>query len=83
MVSKKADFDMNFVKMLITLLTAFGGAVGYVHTSFTKEVRTDKLEIKLEKEVKQRNANTIVIKNILCKMAIKQKLDNAADICSS
>jgi hypothetical protein len=79
---KKIEGEFGIFRLIIALLTAFGGAVGYMHTSFTKEARTDKIEAKLEREVQERAENTTVIRNILCKMAIKQQLEDAAGICT-
>lgn len=70
--------DRAFLSLTITILVPIAGAMGYVHGTFATIERVRKVEkLYFEKEEKLDN-----IHSLLCKMAIRQRLEEAVEICT-
>ena len=59
------------VATLIAVAVPIAGAVGYVHGTFATKARVEKVETAIER-----------VDKIVCKMAIRQQIENAEDICT-
>lgn len=63
---------------LFALLVPLAGAMGYVHGTFATIERVKRVNARVDSTI------TVVsrIDNLICKMAISQKLKNAVEICT-
>jgi hypothetical protein len=72
-MTKRSAFEI-----LMSIAIPVSGAMGYVHGNFVT-----KSELKfVEKNYKVSNDRLVDIHNILCKIAIKQQLTDAVEICN-
>ena len=68
----------TLMKALLTITVPIAGAIGYVHGTFATIDRVERLETKTDKT----RSATLKSYKLICKMAIRQQLENAEDICT-
>ena len=64
--------NTGILLVVIAILVPMAGAMGYVHGTFAKISRVDKMDKAINR-----------VDGLVCKMAIKQRLDDAEEICVS
>jgi len=80
----------KYIAVIISTLVPFAGAMGYIHGTFASKEYVKKVERVQEKSIDKLkrlsldNSEKInAMYNILCKMAIKQRLDDAIEVCTN
>lgn len=68
----------GFFKLFISIAIPVSGAIGYVHGTFATISRVEKIESKVTTFKKA----VLRSDNLICKMAIRQKLEDAEQICT-
>jgi hypothetical protein len=61
----------ELLQFILLIMVPLAGAMGYVHGTFATKA-----------EVSQFKKAVIRVDQLICKMAIRQKLDNAVEICT-
>lgn len=68
----------GFVKLFLSLFIPTVGAVGYVHGTFATIEKVEAVETKAASVQKA----VLRTDKLICKMAIRQKLERAEEICT-
>lgn len=63
--------DQALLKLIMAIAIPIAGSMGYMHGNFATKTRVEKTEKTLGR-----------VDKLICKMAIRQKLENAEDICT-
>lgn len=68
----------GFFKLILTIAVPVAGAVGYVHGTFAtiEKVKT------VENRVETIKSAVLRTDKLICKMAIRQKLESAEEVCT-
>ena len=61
----------ELIQLILLIMVPLAGAMGYVHGTFATKA-----------EVSQFKRAVIRVDQLMCKMAIRQGLDNAEEICT-
>lgn len=67
------------LKLAIVIMVPVAGAMGYVHGTFSTIERVRKVETRVSKTETMFSR----VDKLICKMAIRQKLDSAEEICTT
>lgn len=68
----------GFIELLIAVCVPIAGAVGYVHGTFATSSKVERVEKRID------TMETAILRTdkLMCKMAIRQKLNSAEEICT-
>jgi len=82
--------NVKLIQALGTLMAGVAFVVIYIHSSFATNDRVNKLEAvvianqeKASENKKTNDVKIVLVQNILCRMAIEQKLSGAIEICAN
>ena len=68
----------GFVKLLLSISVPIAGAIGYVHGTFATIEKVKQVEVRVD-TIKRAVLRT---DGLICKMAIRQKLESAEEVCT-
>lgn len=69
----------GFLKIFLTVSIPIAGAIGYVHGTFATIEKVKEVD----GEVKSIQSAVLRTDKLICKMAIRQKLESAEEVCTN
>lgn len=70
--------DQAMIKLVFMVSVPMAGAMGYIHGTFSTIKRVEQVESRVTKTEKMFGR----VDKLICKMAIRQKLDSAEELCT-
>ncbi len=74
--------ERNLIELLLGMGIAVAGAAGYVHGSFASKEALEGVREGSAREISIIKKRTVRTDSLVCKMAIREKLNNAVEMCS-